>query len=79
MNNTSDSKEPQVRISLQLSEKCNALTLGAEFLGLIQKLNSCSPQVLKGTFEVCHNGNEMKMEFGTSEDAAPYNDIYANY
>lgn len=79
MNNNTDQQPQQVRISLQLSERCNVLTLGSELLCLIQKLNSGSAQVLKGTIEASHNMCEMKMEYKIDSKSPQFDDIYQNF
>lgn len=64
-------------IDLQLSERCNALTLCGAILGLIEKLNCSLPQVTGLHIEVEQSQQSIRMEFSDHEEPSTDDDIYA--
>lgn len=65
--NTQDRQGKLFHIDLQLSERCNVLTLCSEVLGLVERLNGSSPQVTGLHAELEQSGQSIQMEFSDNQ------------
>ena len=63
-------------IDLQLSEKCNVLTLCGEAIGLIEKLNSAGLQVTGLRIDVEHAQQHIQMECSNLQEPSTVFDKY---
>jgi hypothetical protein len=76
--NNNQGQQGQVcHIDLQLSERCNALTLSSAILGLIEKLNCGLPQVTGLRVEVEQSQQSIQMVFSSHQEPSTDNDIYS--
>ena len=74
--NTQDRQGKVFHIDLQLSEKCNVLTLCSAVFGLVEKLNGSSLQVTGLRAELEHSQQSIRMEFSENQDTSSFEDIF---